>query len=259
MIEGADLDHVALAAETRTELEVRYAGELGGKALAAGVGPGFRWAQLEYANKTVVEMLDPHRVENNDFLRRFLDRNGPGPHHLTFKVPDFRAALDAASAAGYSPVGVDDSDPNWKEAFLHPKDAPGVVLQLAESHEYVDDRDPTFFPVTRLDHVGHAVTSLEEGLRLFTGLLGGASVDEGKEDGHRWVELGWPGPGRVRLMEPTGRGPLAEWVGPRRGRVHHLAFAVADPSAVAGAIREGGHWTVEPSDNLGTRLHLTPL
>jgi catechol 2,3-dioxygenase-like lactoylglutathione lyase family enzyme len=258
VIDGADLDHIALAAEARQELEIRYGGELGGKPLAAGLGPGFRWAQLEYANGMVVEMLDPDRVEHNDFLRRFLDRNGPGPHHLTFKIPDFGAALEAARTAGYNPVGIDDSDPHWKEAFLHPKDAPGVVVQLAESHEPIEDLDPGFYPINRLTHVSHAVASMDDGLRLFGGLLGGQTVAEGKEDGYIWSELAWPGPGRVRLLQPNGAGPLADWLGPRPGRVHHLAFAVAEPSGMAGATREGEFWTVDPSENLGTRLVLTP-
>jgi hypothetical protein len=30
-------------------------------------------------------------------------------------------------------VGRDDSDPEWKEAFLHPKQALGIVVQFAES------------------------------------------------------------------------------------------------------------------------------
>lgn len=259
MIDGADLDHIALAAETRPELEVRYNGELGGKPLAAGLGPGFRWAQLVYANGMVVEMLDPDRVEHNNFLRRFLHRSGPGPHHLTFKVPEFGMALEAARAAGYDPVGIDDSDPHWKEAFLHPKDAPGVVVQLAESHEPIEDLDPTFFPSTRLAHVAHTVASLDDGLRLFGDLLGGTTMEEGKEAGYVWRELGWPGPGRVRLLQPSGPGPVADWLGPRRGRVHHLAFAVAEPSQVIGATGAGESWIVDPKDNLGTRLVLTSL
>lgn len=281
MIDGADLDHVALAGESRAALEKRYAGDLGGLALAEGPGYGFWWAQLEFANGMALEMLEPNRVEDNDFLRRFLDRNGPGPHHLTFKVPDFHVALEEAERAGYSPVGVNESDPDWKEAFLHPKDAPGVVVQLAESHEHVVH--PTAGPGrarAALSHVGHAVASLEEGRRLFVGLLGGEVLAGGEETGHRWEELGWPGPGRVRLLAPTGDGPLRDWLGPRAGRVHHLAFSVEDPASVpdvaaydvtslaagtpgpedggsAGNSASAGTWVVEPSHNLGTRLVLT--
>jgi methylmalonyl-CoA/ethylmalonyl-CoA epimerase len=257
MITGADFDHVAVAGESRAVLESRYAGELGGMPLAGGRSPGFRWAQLEYANGMVVEMLEPDRIERNDFLRRFLDRNGPGPHHLTFTVPDFRQALESAEAAGYSPVGVEASDRNWKEAFLHPKQAPGIVIQLAESHEHHRHpvRSPSA-PSVELVHVAHAVQSLEEGLRLFERLLAGEVVAEGTVPSFRWVELGWTGPGRLRLLEPRAGGPIDQWLGGRTGRLHHLAFVVPEPSTGAGAIDRGDHWEVDPQANQGTRLLL---
>ena len=260
-IEGADLNHIALAAERRADLAARYAGGLGGRPAADGPSPGFWWAQVEYANGMVLEMLEPHHPEDNDFLRRFLDRNGPGPHHLTFTVPDFQAALDAARGAGYGPVGVNTSDPNWKEAFLHPKDAPGVVVQLAESHEHHDDPAPAgATPPAALVHVCHAVRRMEDGTRLLVDLLGGAVTGRGRaddEDGpHARVDLAWPGPGRIRLVSPTGPGPLDDWLGSRAGRVHHVAFEVPDPARVTGAVRDGARWVVPPADNLGTRLVL---
>lgn len=257
VIKGADLDHVALAAESRAVLEPRYAGQLGGVAIAGGPSPGFVWGQFEYANGMVVELLEPDRIEENDFLRRFLDRSGPGPHHLTFKVPDLRAALGTAGAAGYTPVGMDDTDPRWKEAFLHPKDAPGVVIQLAESHE--DHQHPVHeasASAAELVHVGHAVRSLDDGLRLFEGLLGAVRTGEGAARTHRWIDLRWPGPGRVRLLVPTGPGDVDEWLGNRAGRVHHLAFSIPDPASVPDASAHDGHWCVEPEANHGTRLIL---
>lgn len=258
MISDADFDHVALAAESRRDLEPRYADQLGGVAStdAAGGQAGFTWAQVRYRNGMALEMLEPYRVQENDFLRRFLDRNGPGPHHLTFTVPHFGGALEAAVAAGYRPVGVDDSSPQWKEAFLHPKDAPGVVIQLAESHEHHELPRVPPSPSAELLHVAHAVRSLDDGLRLFEALLGGVRAGEGEGSDHRWIELRWPGPGRVRLLVPTGPGALDEWIGGRPGRVHHVAFRVPDLSALPGATANGEYWRVEPEANQGTRLVL---
>src|SRR5438874_1682361 len=132
-IRGADLDHVAVAVERWPDAWGRLVGELGGRWMSGGRGPGFAPSQLGYANGMRVEVLQPHDVEHNDFLRRFLDRDGPGPHHFTFKLPDIHAALDATQRAGYHPVNVDLSDPTWQEAFLHPKEACGVVVQLAHA------------------------------------------------------------------------------------------------------------------------------
>ena len=263
MIDAIDLDHVAVATERQADAWPRYAGELAGEWLGGGGTAGFDSAQVRYANGMKVEVLEPYLVEQNDFLRRFLDRNGPGPHHLTYKVADITAALAEAEAAGYRPVGVDLSDPDWKEAFLHPKDAPGVVVQLAQSgdgdwggQERGDLPAPRTATPASLDRVAHAVARLDEGLRLFAGLLGGEELGRGDDEAGRWVDLGWPGPGRVRLLEPSDpSSPLARWVGERAGRVHHLAFTAEAPTALEGARPLGdGSVEVPPEANLGVRL-----
>ena len=252
MIEGIDLDHVAVAVERWQDAWPRYRARLSGDWVAGGDSYGFASAQLRYANGMKVEVLSPHAVDKNDFLRRFLDRNGPGPHHLTFKVPDIEAALEAAAAAGYRPVGVDLSDPGWKEAFLHPKDAPGVVVQLAQSSGSWDSPPPDDLPEPDSDepatlvHVAHVVADINDGLGLFRDLLGGSVTAEGADEVATWFDLSWPGPGRVRVATPASTGsPLSDTLADRRGMVHHIAFA--HPLA-AGTER------VSPEENLGVRL-----
>jgi catechol 2,3-dioxygenase-like lactoylglutathione lyase family enzyme len=262
VITNIDLDHVAVAVERHTDAWPRYVGELGGRWLSGGDSVGFAAAQVSYANGMKVEALQPASVDRNDFLRRFLDASGPGVHHLTFKVADIRAALAAAEDAGIQPVGVDLSEPDWQEAFLHPKQARGVVVQLAQSSGSWSSPAPADLPAppagdpATLARVTHAVATLDDGLALFADLLGGERVGEGEGPDGRWAELTWPGPGRVRLLEPAGHG--RGWLGDRPGRVHHLAFELDDPGAVAGArpLGEGG-WEVAPEDNLGVRLVLT--
>ena len=253
MIDGADLDHVAVAAERWDDIRARYVDFLGGAWLGGMADSGFSWAQVLYANGMRLEMLEPYEPEHNDFLRRFLDHTGPGPHHLTFKVPDLRSALSQAEAAGYRPVGVNATNPQWREAFLHPKDAPGVVVQLAESNgegDFDGGASPARGEGASLERVTHAVANLDEGLRLFERLLGGQPVDAGDDASVRWVELRWPGPGRVRVAAPVAASSaLTAWLGDRSGRVHHVAFAVPG----LGAPTE-----VAPEKNFGVRLVLTP-
>jgi catechol 2,3-dioxygenase-like lactoylglutathione lyase family enzyme len=252
MIRDIDLDHVALAFEDRRPGQERYAGELGGEWVGGGADPGFWSEQVRFANGMKVELLEPLNVEENDFLRRFLDRNGPGPHHLTFKVKDIRAALELVEQAGYRPVSVNLENEHWKEAFLHPKDAPGVVVQLAQSSESGDwgvplpDGYPTAAgPTTTLARVVHAVATLDVGTRLFADLLAGETIDKGEDADGRWVDLGWPGPGRIRLVEPASpSSPIATWIGDRAGRVHHLHFTGSGQASR----------TIEPEDNNGVRL-----
>jgi catechol 2,3-dioxygenase-like lactoylglutathione lyase family enzyme len=268
VIRGADLDHVALAAESQAELWPRYAGDLSGSWGGGGFSPGFNWAYVVFANGMRVEALEPARVEQNDFLRRFLDHSGPGPHHLTYKVPSLRSALDEVVTHGYRPVSVDESNPAWKEAFIHPKDGPGVVVQLAESAEddgsshYVRPPRPVEWPAATsasfdLDYVAHAVADMTEGRRFFIGLLGGEVVGEGSCFDHQWVDIRWPGPGRVRLLNPIGSGPVADWLGRRNGRMDHLALTGPHPERIPDAVADPEErWIVEPQDNLGTRLVL---
>lgn len=251
-IPGADLDHVAVAVEHQSDAWPRYAGVLGGQWLSGGETIGFKMAQLRYRNGMKVEVLEPHAIDRNDFLRRFLDRNGPGVHHMTYKVPDIVDALERAEATGYRPVGVDLSDPGWKEAFLHPKDAPGVVIQLAQAAGGWSSPPPAGLPEAEIDepsmlvHVAHAVRDIADGRRLFIELLGGEETDSGEIAGATFSDIAWPGPGRVRLLSPTGPGPIDEWVGDRAGRVHHIAFS-------SDQVARG---EITPENNHGVRLQM---
>jgi catechol 2,3-dioxygenase-like lactoylglutathione lyase family enzyme len=266
VIEQVDLDHVAIAVEQRSHAWPRFLLDLGGIWYSHGPGNGFSFCQLAYANAMRIEILKPDA--GDDFLRRFLERSGPGPHHLTFKVGDIEAAIAAADAAGYPPVSVNLDDPEWKEAFLHPKAAHGIVVQLAQEAESPtgdwrtappEGLPRSTRPQAALLHVAHAVASMADGLDLFERVLGGRRVGEGEDGSARWVEVGWPGPGRVRLLEPTGpRSPIAGWLGRRRGRVHHLAFACADSASIEdAAARPDGTFEVPPDHTTGTRLELT--
>src|SRR6185437_14138415 len=65
-------------------------------------------------------------------------------------------------AAGIEPVGVNLSSPGWKEAFLHPRDAHGIVIQVAQQASSpppaappLDLPDPG--PASRLDLIEHHV------------------------------------------------------------------------------------------------------
>lgn len=264
-----DLDHIAIAAEHHSDVWPRYIGELGAAWVASGEGFGFAPAQVRFAGGMRLEVLEPFDVERNDFLRRFLDRNGPGPHHLTFKLPDLDAAIEGARAIGIEPVGIDRSDPGWQEAFLHPKQAFGIVVQLAQADDGWESPPPPEAPMAHagspatLTHVTHIVADLEAAVGLFQGLLDGRPAETFTPGtpvlGGEAVDLAWPGPGRLRLLQPTPGTPESAWLGGRSGRLHHVAFTVPDPAVVHEAVPVGdGRLEVPPERNGGVRLLLTP-
>jgi methylmalonyl-CoA/ethylmalonyl-CoA epimerase len=83
--------------------------------------------------KSHVELLSPLAAESA--VGRFLDRNGPGLHHVAYGTNDIQSALDAARAAGLRLI---DEDPrtgvrNSRVAFLHPASTSGVLTELVEA------------------------------------------------------------------------------------------------------------------------------
>ncbi|MGQ0803094.1 MAG: VOC family protein [Actinomycetota bacterium] len=244
-----DLDHVALATRDVAPALDFLVGELGGLVLFGGNGPGFRPMQVRLGDEVegmTIELLEPRDVEHNDFLERFVARHGEGPHHLTFKVDDLEATLDRMRQSGFQPVGVDFSDPHWKEAFLLPREAHGTVVQLAESHhdfatraelvahvrEHGPNAHPQWWPdpppagdrAGRLRRVVVATPSLAGTLGFFAGMLQGAEVAAGEG----WVELEWPGGARVKLEHRPASPPGID-------RLEADAEGDAEERVVAGA------------------------
>lgn len=262
-----DLDHLAVAADSAWDLWSRYGGDLGGRYVGGGPTAGFHWSQARFAGGMKIEMLEPMNVEEFDFLRRFLDHSGPGPHHITFKVPDLAAKLDELAEVGVEIVGVNLDSETWKECFLHPRSAHGIVVQVAQEGDedgpILDDdagmppgRNGAPAHLVRLEHL---VADLDGALSLFTGPLAGEITDRGAGPDGSWVDLRWPGPGRIRLRTPTD-GPAADWLGHRPGRLHHVTFGIDDPAAVTDAVRgpEPGTWIIGPDRNRGVGLRLIP-
>jgi methylmalonyl-CoA/ethylmalonyl-CoA epimerase len=205
-------DHIAIGLPRIADGAPFLSGVLGGVPDAGHPSAAFRWGTWRFAGGGSIEALEP--VGDDGFLHRFLAQRGPGVHHVTFKVPSARAACDRAVAAGLKPVGFDDSDPRWIEAFLHPKEALGIVVQFAEAHG--DDDDPGE-PPPGAPHAPPPVTVLGLRLRAHTreradrqwiGILQGVAEESGRDQ----VTYRWPGSPMRLVVEVSPRGeegPLA--------------------------------------------------
>lgn len=127
-------DHVSVAvkdiASTSALLEL-----IGAERFDGGVSgaPEFRWDQYRLPGRGVLELIAS--IDSDDeghFINRFIAERGEGLHHLTFKVTSLDLAIERAEGLGFTVVGVDTSDNEWKEAFIHPRSSSGVLIQLAE-------------------------------------------------------------------------------------------------------------------------------
>jgi len=243
----AVLDHVAVAAQRWELAWPRYVGMLGGRWFSGGLGIGFAPCQLRFANGARLEVLAPHQASDNPFLSRFLEQHGPGPHHLTFKVPDLDAALTAVRSAGFDPVGIDRSDPGWFEAFLHPRQAGGIVVQLAQQNGAWEEPAPGNFPESATEpssliRATHVVADIDAAGALFVGLLGGQARRRPSPD-TTVIDISWDGPLSLRLVGPAQPGHLsprlASWLAGRTGRLHHVVFAVPPALTLDGVTTPG--------------------
>ncbi|MFC7226631.1 methylmalonyl-CoA epimerase [Salinirubellus salinus] len=77
------------------------------------------------------ELLEP---TDGGTVARYLDRNGPGIHHLAVATEDIEAALETARDAGVSLIDEQPRPGAWghEVAFLHPKDTGGVLLEFVQ-------------------------------------------------------------------------------------------------------------------------------
>ena len=132
LVDRIVFDHVAVAVSRIADAAPFLSGELGGIPDSGAVRStgAFAWGTYRFEGGGSIEVLQPNGAAG--FVQRFLAERGPGIHHVTFKVPSLDHVCARAEAAGYGIVGRDDSDPEWREAFLHPKQALGIVVQFAQ-------------------------------------------------------------------------------------------------------------------------------
>jgi methylmalonyl-CoA/ethylmalonyl-CoA epimerase len=212
----AILDHLAIGTSTLSGGWELFGGVLGGTWAEGGSSPGFWWGQLKFAAGPKIELLSPTGGPDAAFLDRFLATHGAGPHHFNFLVTDIEDALARIKASGIEPVGVNLANPDWKEAFLHPRDAHGIVIQVAQQTSPPPSTPPRELPPpgppARFDLIEHRVGDLDGAVRLFREVLDGQldAADAGT------AELSWPGGRRIKLVHQDGL--------PLGGALHHIRF-----------------------------------
>jgi methylmalonyl-CoA/ethylmalonyl-CoA epimerase len=79
-----------------------------------------------------IELLEATDADSP--IGRFIDRSGPGMHHICFAVADIEGAIRRADAVGAEliPPGLRVGAGGLRVAFLHPRGSHGVLIELSE-------------------------------------------------------------------------------------------------------------------------------
>lgn len=129
---GRPVDHVGIAVADLDEASAPYA-TLGLIPLADEdvAGQGVRVRAFR-AGDSLIELLTATRPDSP--IARFLERRGPGLHHVAFRSADLDAEIAVLQARGARFV---DPTPRpgragTRAVFLHPSWGEGVLIELVE-------------------------------------------------------------------------------------------------------------------------------
>ncbi len=106
-----------------------------------------------------------------------------------------------------------------------------------------------------IDHLGIAVPRLDEALRLWTPILGGATAPPEEVPTQR-VRVAFleAGGSHVELLEPTDpASPVGRFLQERGGGLHHVAFRVPDVTAQLKALEREGYRLIDREARPGAR------
>jgi methylmalonyl-CoA/ethylmalonyl-CoA epimerase len=128
---GTRIAHIGIAARALDPLIPLYRDVLGLTDVPLDDADGARIAGLA-AGDSLIELLEP--VDPASPIAKFLEKRGPGIHHVCFYVDDLAATLDRCRTAG---IVLIDQQPRLgaegkRIAFLHPKSTGGVLVELSE-------------------------------------------------------------------------------------------------------------------------------
>lgn len=128
------IDHVGVAVANLDDAVALYSGQLqmAVQHRETIAEQGVEAVLLE-VGESHVELLRP--LSPDTAVGRFLERSGPGLHHVAYGTDDIDAALESVRAAGLRLI---DEEPRpgirrSRVAFVHPSSTGGVLTELVEA------------------------------------------------------------------------------------------------------------------------------
>ena len=127
------VDHIAIAVDNLEEGIKKYRDVLGLEFHGTELVPGQKVIVAFFRVGDInIELTAP--TEKDSPVGKFLDKHGPGIHHLAFEVDDIAAQINGFQEKGVQMIhkqGQSGAD-NAQIAFAHPKSFAGVLVELKE-------------------------------------------------------------------------------------------------------------------------------
>ena len=127
------IDHISIAVKDYPEALYFFKDILGAfpGAGAQNNNMKYHWQIFSFGDLSRLELITP--FEENTFLTKFLNKNkNGGLHHISLQTPDIQHAIRKLEDHNIPYFGHNEYGDFWKEIFIHPKDAFGVLIQIAE-------------------------------------------------------------------------------------------------------------------------------
>ncbi len=132
------LDHVGVATDDATELAALCTGLFETSVAHEETFDGLRVVFVDVSGTDgddsgpYLELLEP--LEDDGSVARFLDREGPGLHHIAVETTDIEATLETVRSLDIDVVDEEPRPGAWGHdvAFLHPRSTGGVLVEFVE-------------------------------------------------------------------------------------------------------------------------------
>lgn len=125
-------DHAGVATDDATGLAELYGTLFDAAVVHEETFDGLRVVFLALDGEGYFELLEP--VDDDTTIGGYLEREGPGIHHVALATADIEAALATAREAGVELVDEEPRPGAWGHdvAFLHPRSTGGALVEFVQ-------------------------------------------------------------------------------------------------------------------------------
>ncbi|MFD2825067.1 methylmalonyl-CoA epimerase [Leeuwenhoekiella polynyae] len=136
------IEHIGIAVKSLKDSNLMYEKLLGVKPYKVEEVPseGVNTSFFKMG-ESKIELLEA--TADTSAIAKFLEKRGPGVHHIAYAVEDIKRELKRLKSEGFELINDEPkkgADDKWV-AFLHPKSTDGVLIELCQERTPEKDKD----------------------------------------------------------------------------------------------------------------------